>query len=355
MKETLQESRPRGKQKIIGADEPLRSMTGYAVNTVEQPGGQLTFELRAVNSRFLDLTFRMGEDFRSLEPMLRSAIGDQVKRGKLECRINFAPRDDAALPSGLNTALMSQLQALSRAATESFPDARPLAVHEILRWPGMGRTMVASLSINLGVDTLVVFLSDHGMSFPFSKATVYRNGTWSPVLLRWPGMGAPQRREEFVSSVDVVPTLLELLASPDLAESRQPQHRYNAACAAALAAAGQGKDEPAPDAAARTKLRQQAREWLTSELATWAGYVESGPPQAKAFIAQTLQHWKQDSDLTGIRDPAALAGLPEPERATWRELWSNVDALLAKARGAASDSRPPPATLRELPENPFAP
>jgi N-sulfoglucosamine sulfohydrolase len=60
-------------------------------------------------------------------------------------------------------------------------------------------------------DTVVVCMSDHGMSFPFSKATVYRNGTWSPVLIRYPGMGEPQERSEFVSSVDVMPSLLDLL------------------------------------------------------------------------------------------------------------------------------------------------
>lgn len=62
-------------------------------------------------------------------------------------------------------------------------------------------------------DTIVVFLSDHGMSFPFSKATVYRNGTWSPVLIRIPGLKEPQTRTEFVSSVDVMPSLLELLGT----------------------------------------------------------------------------------------------------------------------------------------------
>lgn len=60
-------------------------------------------------------------------------------------------------------------------------------------------------------DTIVVFMSDHGMSFPFSKATVYYNGTWSPVLIRVPGMKEPQTRSEFVSSVDVMPSVLELL------------------------------------------------------------------------------------------------------------------------------------------------
>ena len=60
-------------------------------------------------------------------------------------------------------------------------------------------------------DTIVVFMSDHGMSFPFSKATVYRNGTWSPILVRIPGMGTPLDHPEFVSSVDVMPSALELI------------------------------------------------------------------------------------------------------------------------------------------------
>ncbi len=60
--------------------------------------------------------------------------------------------------------------------------------------------------------TIVLFMSDHGMSFPFSKATVYYNGTWSPVLVRVPGMKNAQTLTEFVSSVDILPSLLELLA-----------------------------------------------------------------------------------------------------------------------------------------------
>lgn len=65
-------------------------------------------------------------------------------------------------------------------------------------------------------STVVLFMSDHGMSFPFSKATVYRNGTWSPLLVRWPGMGDSQTRQEFVSSLDVLPAVLELLGQPAL-------------------------------------------------------------------------------------------------------------------------------------------
>lgn len=117
--------------------ENLRSMTGYAVETADIPAGQLSLELRAVNSRFLDLSFRMGEDFRALEPALRERIGEKVKRGKMECRVNFTPREDIALPGSLNSGLLDQLKSLSDAAFAAFPGARPLAVAEILRWPGM--------------------------------------------------------------------------------------------------------------------------------------------------------------------------------------------------------------------------
>ncbi len=118
-------------------NENLRSMTGYAVETADLPGGQITLELRAVNARFLDLSFRMGEDFRILEPGLRERIGERVKRGKLECRINFTPSEAIALPGGLNATLLAQLRALSDNAVAAFPAARPLSVAEILRWPGM--------------------------------------------------------------------------------------------------------------------------------------------------------------------------------------------------------------------------
>jgi len=74
-----------------------------------------------------------------------------------------------------------------------------------------GEIMAALKASGQADKTVVVFLSDHGISAPFSKASVYFNGTWSPVLLRWPGMGKPQERKEFVSSVDVMPTLLDLL------------------------------------------------------------------------------------------------------------------------------------------------
>jgi hypothetical protein len=130
-----------------------------------------------------------------------------------------------------------------------------------------------------------------------------------------------------------------LEAEPMLGDDRQAQLRYNAACAAALAAAGAAKGGPAPDAAAKVKLRGQALDWLKAELAAWTKLVESGPPQAKAFIAQTLKHWQEDTDLNGVRGDKAIEGLPEAERAVWRTLWSDVAALLEKARATEAVGR----------------
>jgi eukaryotic-like serine/threonine-protein kinase len=124
-------------------------------------------------------------------------------------------------------------------------------------------------------------------------------------------------------------------ADPKLAENRQAQTRYNAACAATLAGCGQGKDSPAPDDAAKAKLRDQARAWLQAELTAWAKLVESDNAAARQVVAKTLEHWREDSDLAGLHDAKALEVLPDAERKAWRNLWADVDALLAKAKNAA--------------------
>jgi tetratricopeptide (TPR) repeat protein len=127
-------------------------------------------------------------------------------------------------------------------------------------------------------------------------------------------------------------------ADPSLADERQAQHRYNAACAAVLAASAQGQDEPPLelDEAAKAKLRKQAHDWLTAELVTWSKICESGPAQAKAFIFRMLDHWKQDPDLAGIRDAPELAKLTEAERKEWKALWADVDTLRQRAATDAS-------------------
>ena len=129
---------------------------------------------------------------------------------------------------------------------------------------------------------------------------------------------------------------LALANDPKLAGDRRAQHAYNAACAAALAGTGHGKDDPPPDEAAKAKLRDQAREWLKAELAAWSTLLERGPAQMKAVVSQTLKHWKSDADLAGIRDDVELAKLPEAESAAFKLLWNDVDQLLVRAGGGGN-------------------
>ena len=124
-----------------------------------------------------------------------------------------------------------------------------------------------------------------------------------------------------------------LEANPRLGDNPQAGHRYSAACAAALAGCGKGKDDPPPDDASRVKLRRHALGWLEAELDAWSKILESGPPQARQSAASTLKHWKEDPDLVGIRDEDSLAKLPDQERAVFEQLWKEVDGLLAKVEG----------------------
>jgi hypothetical protein len=118
---------------------------------------------------------------------------------------------------------------------------------------------------------------------------------------------------------------------PRLGDDRQAQHRYNAACAAALAGCGQSKDDPPPSNDQKLKLRQQALDWLTAEQGAWAKLLATASKEHRGGIVKTLEHWREDNDLVGIRDDADLAKLLETERAAFRKLWADVDALLKKA------------------------
>jgi tetratricopeptide (TPR) repeat protein len=118
---------------------------------------------------------------------------------------------------------------------------------------------------------------------------------------------------------------------PELAEDLKAAHRDDAACAAALAGCGRGKDAAKVDATERARWRKQALEWLRADLTLWAKLLDSDTPQARAGVQQKLRHWQRDPDLAGLRDPAALAELPEAEREGWRQLWADVGALLKRA------------------------
>ncbi len=115
----------------------ISSMTGFGVCTRESTAGTVTVELRSVNSRFLDLQFRMNDDLRTLEPLLRESIIARVQRGKVECRLSFGRKIASTNNLAVNDSLLAALSSAQQNVLEKFPEARPLSVNELLRWPGV--------------------------------------------------------------------------------------------------------------------------------------------------------------------------------------------------------------------------
>jgi serine/threonine protein kinase/Flp pilus assembly protein TadD len=120
---------------------------------------------------------------------------------------------------------------------------------------------------------------------------------------------------------------------PQLADDLNAQHRYNAACSAALPGCGQGKDADKLDERERTRLRQQALTWLQADLGAWRKQLERDEEKARPVVQQTMQHWLRDTDFAGVRGPEPLAKLPQGERQDWQKLWADVTDLFTKAGG----------------------
>jgi Flp pilus assembly protein TadD len=120
-------------------------------------------------------------------------------------------------------------------------------------------------------------------------------------------------------------------AEPAAAEDLGKAYRYNAARAAALAGCGKGGDAAALDAKERARLRTQARDWLAADLAAWRKRLDTGKAEDRTLVGRTLDHWQKDEDFAGVRGDEALAKVPELERAAWRKLWADVDALRSQA------------------------
>jgi uncharacterized protein (TIGR00255 family) len=121
------------------------SMTGYASATVSgaaveaggeetgAPASSVTVELRSVNSRFLDLAFRMPDDMRGLEPAMREQIGAAFKRGKVELRLATQRESDSAWPMPTPEQL-NRLSRLESTIQGWLSKAPPLSVNEAMQW-----------------------------------------------------------------------------------------------------------------------------------------------------------------------------------------------------------------------------
>jgi uncharacterized protein (TIGR00255 family) len=115
----------------------ILSMTGFAAVAADLPGITLNVEIRSVNHRYLDLQIRLPDELRSLESGLREQIAGTLSRGKVECRVLVNRTAPGASGLAVDEARVEQIVAAAAAVRRVVPDAAPLSVAEILRWPGV--------------------------------------------------------------------------------------------------------------------------------------------------------------------------------------------------------------------------
>ncbi|MGB4335358.1 MAG: YicC/YloC family endoribonuclease, partial [Chromatiaceae bacterium] len=114
-----------------------KSMTAFARETHTGEQGELTWELRSVNHRFLETFVRLPEDLRALETGVRERISARLDRGKVDCSLRFAPSPAATGDLRINHRYLELLLAAGAEVAERL--GRPPAPEpfDLLRWPGV--------------------------------------------------------------------------------------------------------------------------------------------------------------------------------------------------------------------------
>ena len=116
----------------------IRSMTGFARREHSGPWGTLTWELRAVNHRYLEVGCRLPEELRSAEGDFRQAIGVALRRGKVDCTLNYRASPGAQSAIEINQTLVAELLTRAREITAlAGQEATSINPLDLLRWPGV--------------------------------------------------------------------------------------------------------------------------------------------------------------------------------------------------------------------------
>ena len=115
----------------------LHSMTGFARESAETPIGTLSWEIRAVNHRYLDVQFKLPEDLRPKEQSFRQQASSSLGRGKVECALYFRRAFDQSSEMQIDTALVELIGHRISDLTAKLPNVAAVNPIEILRWPGV--------------------------------------------------------------------------------------------------------------------------------------------------------------------------------------------------------------------------
>ena len=113
------------------------SMTGFASAEIEFESVHILWELRSVNHRYLDVSIRLPEDWRALEPQVRKAASVIFSRGKLDCTLRINHTDVNKAEIVVDDEVVKQLAQAIRHISEKLWDAAPVSTLDVLKWPGV--------------------------------------------------------------------------------------------------------------------------------------------------------------------------------------------------------------------------
>ncbi|MBT71267.1 MAG: YicC family protein [Gammaproteobacteria bacterium] len=115
----------------------MLSMTAFSRQQLEQDWGSLTWEIRSVNHRYLETSFRLPEAFRSLENAVREIARKRLNRGKVECQLRYQVVESSQSELQLNNELVLKLTHANSEIQDLAGTSSPLSSMELLRWPGV--------------------------------------------------------------------------------------------------------------------------------------------------------------------------------------------------------------------------
>ncbi len=133
----------------------VRSMTAFARREAEYPYGSVSWELRSLNHRYLEISLRLPEELRAQEAAVRERINARLGRGKVDCSCRFQPAASSAVPSAIDSDNLARLLTAVGTVREAASDITPPAALEVLRWPGIVQEQSADID-TLRTDALAL-------------------------------------------------------------------------------------------------------------------------------------------------------------------------------------------------------
>ncbi|KJR19575.1 YicC family protein [Vibrio navarrensis] len=156
----------------------IYSMTGYARKEVKSDWGTAVWEIRSVNQRYLETYFRLPEQFRGLEPLLRDRFRQRLARGKVECNLRFEANPAAKSELKINEALANQVIKAAEQVMHMTGELSRINPFQVMQWPGVMETPEQDMdTINKALlaafdEALAEFIESRGREGDNMKALI---------------------------------------------------------------------------------------------------------------------------------------------------------------------------------------